>query len=88
MVGSFINKLSMERFIQIHKLQRKLPSASWLPVWDSSVYKYVGERGNALPWPQEPVLLMALIPLRSLEDIELGLLNQSLKQQPPGSGGR
>lgn len=32
MVGSFINKLSMEKFIQIHKLQRKLPSASKLSV--------------------------------------------------------
>lgn len=37
MVSSFINKLSMERFIQIYKLQRKLPSDSWLPVWDSNM---------------------------------------------------
>lgn len=56
MVSSFINKLSMERFIRIHRLQRKLPSASWLPVWDSNVHKEVKERlslflGPRSLWP-------------------------------------
>lgn len=86
MVSSFINKLSTtERVIQIHKLQRKLPSASWL--YGKAMCTRKGKEAVSLPRSQEPMTLMALTPLRSPEGVQLGLIHQSLKQRPPGSGG-